>query len=383
MQVFKRESLAIELSTKILTATSASSMSSGLFLAAPRRTGKSTFLREDLVPDIRRGGAIVLYTDLWEDRCADPGMVIIEAIRAELWKHEGVIRRLARTSGLEKADVCGLSFVLARVGLGTGISLASAFEALAEETRQLVVLVIDEAQHASTSELGNNTLFALKAARDRLNMGPFKGLRIVATGSHRDKLAMLRNSRDQAFFCAPLMDFPTLGMDFVRWFCDRQTFSEPLDPDFIFELFRRGGFRPQILDAAAQAVPFDISGEDVNVRFATAVNAQIAENRAGQLRVVETLTPLESTVLRVASARAHKFSPFWPDTMRAYREVMSKLAPDDDTPIDNVSIELALESLCDKSLLWCSTHGVYALEETGLDGLLKLSGMLDVVPAIS
>jgi predicted AAA+ superfamily ATPase len=38
---------------------------SSLFLGAPRRTGKSTFLQEDLIPALENNGALVLYVDLW------------------------------------------------------------------------------------------------------------------------------------------------------------------------------------------------------------------------------------------------------------------------------------------------------------------------------
>ena len=62
------------------------------------------------------------------------------------------------------------------------------------------MLIVDEAQHAITSDAGADALFALKAARDELNSSAHHGLRVVATGSNRDKLAMLRNSKDQAFF---------------------------------------------------------------------------------------------------------------------------------------------------------------------------------------
>ena len=208
-------------------------------------------------------------------------------------------------------------------------------------------------------------------------------MRIVATGSHRDKLDMLRSDRDQPFFCAPWMELPTLGMDFVQWFCARQSFARRLDAGAVFHAFQRAGYRPQMLQAAAQAVPRDTASDVLDLRFAAAIDAQIAEHRRGQLRVVEARSPLESTVLRVAAARGARFSPFWPDTMRAYREVMARLAPDDETRIDHCNIEIALASLCDKSLLWCGTHGVYAPEETGLDTLLHDAGMLDVVPALS
>ena len=73
------------------------------------------------------------------------------------------------------------------------------------------MLIIDEAQHAITTDKGYDALYALKAARDELNSSRHHGLRIVATGSNRDKLAMLRNSKDQAFFGAPLQPFPQIG----------------------------------------------------------------------------------------------------------------------------------------------------------------------------
>ena len=186
-----------------------------MFLAAPRRTGKSTFLREDLRPALEGMGALVIYVDLWEDRGADPGDVIVGAVRAALAKREGVVSRLARSSGMDKVAVGGVTFSLDRVGLAMGVSLSAAFAALSDETGRAIVLIIDEAQHAITSTAGSDALFALKAARDEINSSAHHGLRIVATGSNRDKLAMLRGSKDQAFFGAPLVSFPALGEDYI------------------------------------------------------------------------------------------------------------------------------------------------------------------------
>lgn len=71
--VFYRPQLAASLAQNILHVAPTSASSSGLFLAAPRRTGKSTFLREDLRPQLEGQGALVVYADLWENRKADPG----------------------------------------------------------------------------------------------------------------------------------------------------------------------------------------------------------------------------------------------------------------------------------------------------------------------
>ena len=111
---FHRTQLAADMADKILQIAPGSASSSGLFLAAPRRTGKSTFLCEDLRPALQAQGALVLYADLWVNRKADPAMVIIAAVRSELSQHEGVISRLARSSGMDKVNVGGLFFSLSR-----------------------------------------------------------------------------------------------------------------------------------------------------------------------------------------------------------------------------------------------------------------------------
>lgn len=383
MEVFKREALATELATKILTVSPTSASSSGLFLAAPRRTGKSTFLREDLRPALENLGALVVYADLWEDRRADPGEVIVGAVRAELASHEGVIKRLARSAGMEKVAVGGMSFSLDRVGLGEGISLSAALAALSDDAGKPIVLVIDEVQQAIVSEKGNDALFALKAARDELNSSRHKGLRIVATGSNRDKLAMLRNSRDQAFYGAPLVNFPALDMAYVQWFCDRLDLGAKLDPAEVFELFKRAAFRPELLGAAADALRFEfgLPAGDIPARYAAAVEEQIAVSNTEQMRVVHSLTPLQSTVLRVMAVRGSNYAPFEAATMEAYDAVLKAIDPGADARVDVSNAQQALSALQDKALVWRAARGVYALEETGLASLMQQAGMLKPVPA--
>ena len=56
---------------------------SGLFLAAPRRTGKSTFLREDMLPAMQKRGWTTIYVDLWADKSKDPALLITSAVKAK------------------------------------------------------------------------------------------------------------------------------------------------------------------------------------------------------------------------------------------------------------------------------------------------------------
>ena len=382
--IFKRTDLAIKMTAQILSDGIGAVSSSGLFLAAPRRTGKSTFLREDLRPQLTANGVIVLYADLWADRSADPGQVIIGAIRAELSKYDGLIKRLAHAAGMDKVNVGRLGFSLDRVGLGGDITMSDALAELSAETSKTIVLIIDEAQHAITTQDGYNTLFALKAARDELNSSQYHGLRIVATGSNRDKLAMLRNSKDQAFYLVPLVPFPPLGKDYVQWFCQRAPLPTPLDPAVVFELFRRASYRPEILDAAINALRFNFSEQpngDSNRAFSTAVEIQCEADDKIALSVFHALTPLQSAVLRVLAARGDQYAPFEQATIETYQTVLSAIAPNESVKPVGANVQQALSALQDKSLVWRERRGVYALEESALAELLAANGFLDVVPA--
>lgn len=45
-----------------------------------RRTGKTTFLRNDLIPALQAAGALVIYVDLWSDTLANPATLVHSAI---------------------------------------------------------------------------------------------------------------------------------------------------------------------------------------------------------------------------------------------------------------------------------------------------------------
>lgn len=378
MAVFHRTYLAKAWAEKILKPSATSASGSGLFLAAPRRTGKSTFVREDLRPALEAASAIVIYVDLWEDKKADPGEIIIASVKAELSKREGVIKRLAKSSGMDKVSVGGMSFSLDRVGLAKGVSLSAALAALSDETKQLIVMVIDEAQHAITSTAGGDALFALKAARDELNSSRHHGLRIVATGSNRDKLAMLRNSKDQAFFGAPLVAFPELDKSYIEWFVAQLDFGKELDPTAVFEWFKQAAYRPEVLGAAVDALTFDVAIQPGQYakRLEELVQKEIEASNTEALRVVHSLTPLQSAILRVMAATGINYAPFEQATMERYRAVLTATAPDAKIEPEAGNVQQALTALQEKTLAWKASRGVYALEDTFLAELMDKAGML-------
>lgn len=381
-EVFHRPELARKLASQVLTIGPGSAVSSGVFLAAPRRTGKSTFVREDLRPAFEAAGAFVVYVDLWANPTAEPGSVIVAAIRKALATQDGVIARLAKSAGMTKIAVAGstLQFDLEKVGLGTDVSLTDALIALSDEMKRIIVLIIDEAQHAITTDEGIAALFALKAARDELNSSKHHGLRVVCTGSNRDKLAMLRNSKDQAFYGAPMVNFPTLSKDFVAWFCEKVALPFPLDVDLAWQLFVEAGYRPELLNSSADQLrfEFDIEAADGQVRFAEAVRNLADEMNQVQRKVIHSLTPIQLAILRVMAAMKQDYAPFESATIQKYRKAMELAGvPGEEIKADVPGIQAGLLALQEKKLIWRAARGIYAIEEQSVIDLMASDGLLD------
>ena len=356
--------------------------SGGLFLAAPRRTGKSTFVRQDLVPALRGRGVGVIYVDLWVDKTKDPALLIANAVRDELKKDDGAITKLARKAGLGKFTLgalgSGLNFDLSQVGLSTDATLADALKALSNANGQAIVLVIDEAQQALTTSDGINALFALKAARDELNLAG-TGLQVIATGSNRDKLAMLVNGREQPFFGATLVDFPKLGLAYIEWLCKRSKIA--LDPAKTLGVFKEAGSRPEMILPAMRKVRLmqstepDAGGTDssLDTSFARLVREHIAAAKDDFFHTLTSLPPLQAALLRElavdaqqppAAERVGVFSGAMVSRLKA--RIEAELQSDDSVQVDTSAIQNALDVLRDKNFLWRSQRGAYWLEDDQL-----------------
>lgn len=378
--IFHRPTLAARIAKQIVNVSPTSAASSGLFVAAPRRTGKTTFMRQDLMPTLQGMGALVIYVDLWADKSADPSHVIVRAITNELSKHKHALLKIADKLGISGGKVGGVEFSLASIGMGKAISLVDALTALSDSEQKLIVLMIDEAQHAITTQEGSDAMFSLKAARDEINSNGHFGLRVVCTGSNRDKLAMLRNSKDQAFFGAPLVPFPPLGKDYVEWFCE-QTDDLPatLHADFIAPLFEKSGNRPEILNAAADVIRLDFTIEEADVlkRFSDEVTQQIKASNTELMRVAHSLTPLQRAVLTVMAAGGARYAPFEEATMKKYALANARAGEKKELVPDVPGVQQALAALQQQGLVWKAARGVYSIEDMALADQLRADGALD------
>jgi hypothetical protein len=230
---------------------------SGLFFSGLRRTGKTTFLRNDLIPELERQGAIVIYVDLWSDIKASPVVLVHDAVRRTLRQlrspASSLLERITRLRGVDVGAIgVSFGFQLETVGERGGASLAEAFTALVDQLRTDVVLVVDEVQQAITTEEGQQLLMALKASRDAINPRPetHGHFLFIGTGSHRAMVSELTTRRNQAFDGATSLPYPVLGMDYVRHVLDRLR-SEGVRPlpslDTAAAAFETLGHRPEEL----------------------------------------------------------------------------------------------------------------------------------------
>lgn len=190
---------------------------------------------------------------------------------------------------------------------------------------------------------------------------------------------MLRNSKDQAFFGAPMVKFPTLGKDYIEWFCSNAGLPFPLDPEEVWQLFGEAGYRPELLGSAADKFRFDFEADATNgpERFATEVRQLAADLNKTLRSVIHGLTPIQSAVLRVMATAGDNYAPFEASTMAKYKNAQELAGvPAEDVKVDVAGAQQALIALQEKKLVWRAARGVYAVEEKAIIELLRADGLL-------
>ncbi len=348
--------------------------SAGLFLAAPRRTGKSTFLRNDLAPAATERGWEVVYVDLWTDRDADPGRLIDGAIVDALRRHEPRVKRWLKSAGIEEVWLKQtLRWRLHDEPRPEGATLTQLLQALHQAVGKPVLLIVDEAQHALNTEHGMNSMFALKAARDAMNLGPESdGLRLIFTGSSRDKLATLVLNRDQPFFGNQVTPFPLLGDDFVAAYTEDM--NAKLAPGNTFDVgdmqqaFTRVGHRPELLTSVVKQVALELgAAPDLGRLLAQGAAEVEAGLWAEHEGLYSSLTPIQKALLDVLASHASGPVPQALFGEEASSRIAGRLkAHGGDGRVRPQAIQAGLDALRAKGLVWKSGRGAYALEDSGL-----------------
>ena len=112
--IYRRPELAAQMAKQLLNpGVLDEGLRSGLFLSGLRRTGKTTFLLNDLIPALEEAGALVIYVDLWSDTQTNPAVLVLAAVKKTLAELQtpasSILQKLQRVGG---ADVGAFGFKL-------------------------------------------------------------------------------------------------------------------------------------------------------------------------------------------------------------------------------------------------------------------------------
>lgn len=365
---FPRTGLAEELVVAMQGKSGFSDAYNGLFLAAPRRTGKSTFLQADLKPALERAGVVVVYVDLWADQRRDPGALIAEAIGRALQPRLGIVTRTAKKAGLEKINLAGwLQIDTGKIGKIDGVTLVEALQILKETASAPVALIVDEAQHALTSEAGENAMAALKSARDQMNRPGDINLMLVMSGSDRDKLLRLVNANGAPFYGSQVQRMPELGRDFIAHIGGlieaQRPELKPVDCAALFAAFHGFGCRPQFFMEALGQLLSPLA--DITGRFEQAVQDAARQRQRDDEAQMESdylgLKPLEQAVLWRMLEQGPRFRPYDAEALKFYRGQVG-------AAVSAQKAQNALEALRQHTpaLVWKSARGEYAVDDAAM-----------------
>ncbi len=158
---------------------------SGLVLAVPPG---SPFVRDAMSAEALRRGLLPLHVDLALPEAGDPGEHIAQVIDDALVRHQAS----RRAWGVD--------------------TLADKLERLRQASGQPLVLLIEEVQRAFSTQGGETALYALKAAREQLNLGTDEiGLWLVFSGADEKGLERLLRGHAAPFLGCFLQRLPAGG----------------------------------------------------------------------------------------------------------------------------------------------------------------------------
>ena len=275
---------------------------------------------------------MTVYIDLWANRMADPALLIAESVKRSIAAQNGKLAKFARQVRLQKISILKtVELDFSKPGLPDNITLSDLLIDLVRLSEKPVLLLIDEAQHALTTQQGINAMFAIKSARDQINSASKSPqLMLVLTGSNRDKLAQLVIKKDQPFFGSDVTAFPLLGRDYTDFFTDKVNESLASDNQFskdsMWEVFQLIGHRPEILRQLAGQAAINCDAKnfsEILEQDASVWHSQIWENFENDFN---TLSALQRAILRLLMEHGKAWTPFSEDSMLYYKKLIDQPA---------------------------------------------------------
>jgi hypothetical protein len=367
--IYRRPELASTMAQQLLHPTVLDEgLRSGLFLSGLRRTGKTTFLANDLIPALEEAGALVIYVDLWSDIQVNPSELVHRAIRKTLTELQSpvsaILKKLQKMTHAEMAaHGFKFSFTLDRLGEQGGATLAQAFTEVVDQAKTDLVLIVDEVQHALVTEDGARMLFALKAARDAINSRPDTPghLLFIGTGSHRALVNELVTRRNQAFSGATSVAYPVLDGDFVEYLlkrlADEGAEGSP-SPKAATDAFNVLGNRPEELIKALRLLRAQLPPRADPDTYLPVIAATLRSSAASaELLRLDQLGGLATAIFdRIAINDGNTRGLFSAEAAAEYSRVVGR-------EVRVEEIQPAVNELLSANLIMRRAHGVYGITD--------------------
>ncbi len=366
MNHFKRPQLAFNIADELTGKVPFSGAPNGLFLAAPRRTGKSEFLKLDLKPALEDRNVLVVYVDLWANKAISPLELLTSELATVVKSNLGVVGKTAQAAGLDSITVAGIKIDASKIGKTDGMTLHRVLDLIRKQTGKTIALIIDEAQHALTTQEGETTMSALKSARDQMRSESGAGLLLVMSGSHRDKLMKLLNTAAAPFWGSQVRPLPTLGDAFAIEAANELRRIHPqllgLDVTAVTQVFAMCGERPEFFNQVIQeAVSLGTDATSFSSQLKELALTRRVRDRDGLTQIYLGLNPLEQSIMWRMLDQGAGFKPFGADALTFYSQrVKSKVSA--------AQVQKAIDSLRDNEppLVWKSLRGEYSLYDLDL-----------------
>jgi uncharacterized protein len=269
-------------------------------LYGPRQTGKTSLLREEVMPEVESQGGVAVYADCWTDR-EDPLASINYSLQKTLddlsIPQKGIKRTLAST--VKKIGIASASLEVAdtpsrRVPTNPYLQFDALLTALMRETRKPIVLVIDEFQTLGEARDGEKAAAALRAGLTQAS----NRVGVVFSGSSDWQLLQLfARVKAPLYGFAATSEYPLLDAAFVRFVGQRFRAStkRTLDEIKAHEVFVKLGHQPESFLAV---ISYLLANPDWSVEQAEA--ALLSPTAANKWTALwSELTPLQKGVLLV------------------------------------------------------------------------------------
>jgi hypothetical protein len=342
-------------------------LAQGITLFAPRRQGKTSFVRHELLPAAANQNWQPVYLDLWSRR-EQPELALVEGLEAAARQGQGLFQRplkldklrtTAKLPGMELQAEVTPEAALAVLQEDLSQRLARALAALLARHPQ-VLLVLDEFQALASAD-SEGFVAAFRAAIQR-----YRGqLILFYTGSSREALnAMFRRHKAPLFASAHPLTLPDLGEEFVA---DRAAFLQErtglrVHVPTLEQAFIRMGRTPEFLNSLI--INLMLAG---STDIAGAIDAWLRHQQEETSVLLAELTPLDLAVLGLLA------KPVPPKLFG--REALAYITQATGEPITTGRIQTAIKRLSRKDLVApTGGHGEYEVNDRAMLVYLREAG---------